>query len=142
MSLEKQHVEEPEGNLSYAEAVEVLKGLQQSGSLVRVLYPSDEPDDDPRYDAPFSVQIVGTLKFDETHGKVVIEDGLSNIEFQLNPDLVFEYLESLAGHPYIGKSLAVISVAGKHFSLDIDQIVDKDKKDGGSRRGIHMRKSA
>jgi len=27
MSLEKQHVEEPKGNLSHAEAVEVLKGL-------------------------------------------------------------------------------------------------------------------
>jgi hypothetical protein len=116
----------PESDLSYEQAVQVLKELEQSGVL-RVLYPSLEP----LCNSSFSVQIVGTLKFDQLRGKVVIQEGgptESHIEFQFTHDLAFQYVDWLWGHPYIGRSLTIFGSDG--FSLEIDEIVNKDEHQG------------
>lgn len=125
MSEESSH-ELPESDLSNEQAMAVLKQLEQS-SMLRISYPSAEP----QYDPLFSLQIVGTLKFDKEMHNVVIQDGDSRIEFQLTSDFAFEYVDSLHGHPYIGKSLTII---GKNFSLEIEEIVAKVEEEGGPHR--------
>ena len=122
MFEENKETQLPESDLAPKQVVAVLKQLEKS-SMLRVSYPSV----DPKHDSQFSIQIVGTLKFDEETRNVLIQDAANHIEFNITSDFIFQYVDSLNGHPYIGQSL---TIHGHGFSLDIDEIVAKAEEKG------------
>ena len=115
----------PENNLGFDKAVEVLKEFEQFRTI-RVLCPSELR----QADSAFSVRIFGKLKFDQLTERVVIreqEQGGNFIKFHLTSDLEFDYLDWFYGDPDIGATLTIVGPNG--FSMDIDEMIDKDEDD-------------
>lgn len=136
-SYKAKRVQRPRGNSE--ENMLLLERFQKS-ALLRVNYPSILMDDDRLlldFAIPVAVQIVGTLKVDKELGEVVIGTSGSFIEFLLSPDLEFNYseypretlLDLLDNQLHIGQNLTIV---GKNFSIDIYEIVDKDKGQEGN----------